>query len=168
MSSMQPRRMRTLGSLLLYISPLSALVLNPGLLLISPSPTKPGNVSTVSWAVHVPWHTSSTVSDIASANTNSTHLSTFPVNPQIDWHCADQPETGPYAASCEDAAHHIAFIPPGSDDSQEMEWTKRYGPDPGDVPLPQAVVSCKRPASISKKKSLLLKKRLISRRVLPD
>ena len=150
MSSMQSRKMRTLGSLLLYISPLSALVLDRDLLLISPSPTKPGNVSSVSQVVQGPWHTSSTVLDIASANTNSTHLSTFPVNPQIDWHCADQQETGPYAARCVDAANHMAFIPPGSDDSQEMQWSRRYGPDAGDVPLPQAVVSCKRPASTSK------------------
>ena len=165
--NIQAGRMRTWKSLLLYISPLSAFVLNPGLLLISPSPTKPGDISNTSQLVHGPWHTSK-VLDTAPLNRSSTHLSTIQADPQIKWYCADQPETGPYAASCEDAAQHMAFIPPGSDESQEMDWYTR--PDIGDVPLPQAVVSCKRPAPIPKIWQLILitDQALISRRALPD
>ena len=150
MFSCQSRRMRTLRSLLLYMSPVSALVLNPDLLRMTPSPTKPDNLSDTLLMVHGPWHTSN-VLDIPSVSTSATHLSTVLVNPQVGWSCADQSETGSYAASCEDAAHHMAFTPPGSDDSQEMQWSRRYGPGVGGVPLPQAVVSCKRPASILKK-----------------
>ena len=64
-------------------------------------------------------------------------------NRQLEWRCDAFFGQRPYAASCEDAARHMAFIAPGSDDTRVFLWGRREWPAI-DVPLPQAVVSCKR------------------------
>ena len=38
----------------------------------------------------------------------------------------------------------MAFVPRGTDDSQEVRWSRRDMPVLQDVPLPQEVLSCKR------------------------
>ena len=134
--------MHVCRSVLQCIPSVSALVFNPNLLLISPSTTNPGNVSTVSKTFRGPWHTS-IVSEVAPISMNVTNSSTVRVNRQIEWRCNEILGSGPYATSCDDAIHHIAFTPPGSDDSHEFRWGKREWPLFRDVPLPQEVVSCK-------------------------
>ena len=135
--------MHTVRSVLFSISSVSALVLDTGLRLTSPSTTKPDNVSNVSGTVEGPWHTSD-VLDMSPVSLNVTHLSTSTINPEIVWRCSELLGLGSYAASCEDAAHHMAFIPRGADDSQQLYWSRRDTPVVEDVPLPQEVLSCKR------------------------
>ena len=77
-------------------------------------------------------------------STNLANSSTVQVNRQVAWRCNDILGTGPYATSCDDAIHHMAFTPPGSDDSHEFRWGRRNWPLDRDIPLPQEVVSCKR------------------------
>ena len=139
-------RMHTLRSILLGVSSVSAIILSPDSVLISgitTSPTKPNNVSTTSDAVQGSWH-SSNVLEVPPMSTNKTDSSTSMMNREVEWRCNDLLGHGPYAASCEDAARHMAFIPPDSDDSQELLWGRRDWPLVRDVPLPQEVVSCKR------------------------
>ena len=135
--------MHQVRSVLLSISSVSALILDTGLRLTSPSTTKPENVSLVSGTVRKPWHTSD-VSDTSPVPLNMTNFSTSTVNRDIAWRCSDLLGLGPYAASCEDAAHHMAFIPRGAEDSQQLDWSRRDTPVVQDVPLPQEVLSCKR------------------------
>ena len=135
--------MHTVRSVLFSISSVSALIIDTGLRLTPPSTTKPDNVSNVSETVQGPWHTSD-VSAVAPVPLNMTNLSTSTVNREIAWRCSQLLGLGPYAASCEDAADHMAFIPRGADDSQQFDWSRRDTPVVADVPLPQEVLSCKR------------------------
>lgn len=160
MFSIPISRRVTIQLLLCGISSVSALAINLDLLLVSPSSINSNNISTISDIIQGSSHTS-TVSNSSLVSTNTTHLSSSPSNREIEWQCSDMLGTGPYTASCEDAARHIAFIPPGSDDSHVLPWGCRAWPTSWFVPLPQEVVSCKHLARtllkrISKPNDLLL------------
>ena len=135
--------MHTFRSVLFSIPSVSALILDTGLRLTSTSTTKPDNVSNDSGTVEGSWHPSN-VSDVSLISLNMTNLSTFTVNRDILYRCSELLGRGWYAASCEDAAQHMAFIPPGADDSQQFAWSRRPTPVVTDIPLPQEVLSCKR------------------------
>ena len=152
--------MHTFRSVFSSISSVSALVLSPDLSLVSPSSIVPGDVSRLPETAQDLEHTSNT-SRIALTSTNVTDLSTSTVNRQLEWRCDFVAGVGPYAASCEDAVRHMAFIPSGSVESQDFQWVSRDWPIVRDVPLPQEVVSCKhvnpapkKPISISDRTSL--------------
>lgn len=142
--------MHTTPLVLLGIPSVSALVLDPDLLLLSLSPITPDNGTRHVETAQGPWHTSN-VSGVPLVSLNKTH-STSTVNYQIAWTCSTLLGSGPYAASCEEAARHIAFIPRGASESQELKWGRREWPIVEDVALPQEVVSCKHPASVSRNK----------------
>ena len=140
--SVRPSKMHTFRSVFSSISSVSALVLNPDLSLVSPSSIVPGNVSRLPEKAQDLGPTSN-ASRVALTSTSITDLSTSTVNRQLEWRCDYVAGVGPYAASCEDAVRHMAFIPSGSVESQEFRWVSRDWPIVRDVPLPQEVVSCK-------------------------
>ena len=143
MFNIHPKRMYTLRSLLLSLPSVSALVLSPDLLLTTPSSPKTGNVSMSPETSKESWNISHAL-EIFPLSTTSTHASTSMADNRVKWNCNYMLGSGPYAASCADASRHMAFIPPGSDDSQELRWGRRDWPVLRDIPLPQEVVSCKR------------------------
>ena len=135
-------------SVFLSVSSVSALVLVPDVSPIAPSTISLNNVSTIPETAHGLWNVS-TVLESPLKPTNLTHPFTSSVTRQVEWMCTNTLGQGPYTASCEDAVHHMAFIPSGFDDSQEFRWGMRDSIAVKDVGLPQEVVSCKDLAAVS-------------------
>ena len=134
--------MYSFRSVFLSVSAVSALVLVPNVSPIAPSTISLNNVSTIPETVHGPWNVS-TVLESPLDPPNLTHSSTSSLTRQIKVKCTQILGQGPYTASCEDAVRHMAFIPSGFDESQELRWGMRDSIAAKDVGLPQEVVSCK-------------------------
>ena len=127
---------------ILGVSSVSAVVLNPDLLLISSPSTNRGNISTISDTAQSPQQISN-MSEVALMSTNLTYSVTSMGNRQIEARCTDIAGCGPYAASCEDAVRYMAFVPPRFAESQQILWGRRDGTRVPNVLLPQEVISCK-------------------------